>query len=233
MLDLAYYLNFGQTISSNLLLDYYKKVGMTDEEFLVYLQLSKFSQAGIEFPELSQIAALLDYPLEKIFSVVESLIDKKIMTIETQINKGGKSEDRYNLNLVYEKINLLLKQTAEKQQEVKIENKIAQLFQSFEQEFGRSLSPIEYETIQIWLNQDGYSLELIELALREAVLNQAYSLKYMDRILLDWERKNIKTKQQVQTAQKKRKNQYQPTEEPNEEKLPKVPLYNWLNPNGK
>ena len=35
-----------------------------------------------------------------------------------------------------------------------------------------------------WLNTDHYSPELIRLALREAVLNQAYSLKYIDRILL-------------------------------------------------
>ena len=34
-----------------------------------------------------------------------------------------------------------------------------------------------------WLNTDHYSPELIRLALREAVLNQAYSLKYIDRIL--------------------------------------------------
>ena len=35
-----------------------------------------------------------------------------------------------------------------------------------------------------WLNTDHYSPELIRLALREAVLNQAYSLKYIDRIYL-------------------------------------------------
>jgi len=39
---------------------------------------------------------------------------------------------------------------------------------------------------------------LIQLALKEAVLSQAYSLKYMDRILLSWERKNLKTAAQVQ-----------------------------------
>ena len=46
--------------------------------------------------------------------------------------------------------------------------------------------------------------ELIRLALR-AVLNQAYSLKYIDRILLAWERKNITTKEQVAADQKNEK----------------------------
>ncbi|MEO2820231.1 DnaD domain protein, partial [Lacticaseibacillus rhamnosus] len=41
------------------------------------------------------------------------------------------------------------------------------------------------------------------LALREAVLNAAYSLKYMDRILLNWERRHLKTAQQVQAELKR------------------------------
>ena len=36
------------------------------------------------------------------------------------------------------------------------------------------------------------------MALREAVLSQAYSLKYVDRILLNWQRHNLKTSSEVQ-----------------------------------
>ena len=45
------------------------------------------------------------------------------------------------------------------------------------------------EMIKQWQTEDGYPDDLIQLALKEAVLNQAFSLKYMDRILLSWERK--------------------------------------------
>ncbi len=67
----------------------------------------------------------------------------------------------------------------------------------------------------------------MKLALREAVLNQAYSFNYVDRILLSWERKNLRTKQQVEEDQKRRKQQLlqreveQPT---HQEELPKVSL---------
>ena len=37
--------------------------------------------------------------------------------------------------------------------------------------------------------RDHYQPEILKLALREAVLNQAYSFNYVDRILLSWERK--------------------------------------------
>ena len=72
------------------------------------------------------------------------------------------------------------------------------LYSIFEAEFGRPLSPIEMETLIMWLEEDRYSVELIQLALREAVLSQVYNFKYIDRILLNWEKKNIRTKEQVE-----------------------------------
>ena len=38
---------------------------------------------------------------------------------------------------------------------------------------------------------------MIVLALQEAVLNQAWNLKYMDRILRSWEKQHVTTPQQV------------------------------------
>lgn len=77
------------------------------------------------------------------------------------------------------------------------------LYTLFEQEFGRSLSPIELDTLNMWLDDHDYAPELIQMALKEAVLNQVYSLKYIDRILLSWEKKNITTKAQVLEESKK------------------------------
>ncbi|MFU1892569.1 DnaD domain-containing protein, partial [Enterococcus faecium] len=71
------------------------------------------------------------------------------------------------------------------------------IYAAVEQNFGRPLSPIEMEMIKQWQTEDSYPDDLIQLALKEAVLNQAFSLKYMDRILLSWERKGIKTKNQA------------------------------------
>jgi len=39
---------------------------------------------------------------------------------------------------------------------------------------------------------------MIELALREAVLSQVYSLKYIDRILLNWQNHNLKTEEDIE-----------------------------------
>ena len=47
---------------------------------------------------------------------------------------------------------------------------------------------------------------MISLALKEAVLSQAYSLRYMDRILLNWEKRNLTTVKQVQKEENRQRN---------------------------
>ena len=80
------------------------------------------------------------------------------------------------------------------------------------------------------MDEDHYDPELIQFALREAVLNQAYSLNYIDRILLSWERKNITSKAQVEEEQKRRKKQFLQNENASQEEgpMPKIPMHNWL-----
>jgi DNA replication protein len=52
------------------------------------------------------------------------------------------------------------------------------------------------------MNEDHYDPDVVALALREAVLNQAYSLKYMDRVLITWEKRNLRTVQAIKQAQR-------------------------------
>lgn len=73
--------------------------------------------------------------------------------------------------------------------------KSKQVFASFEQEYARPLSPMEYEAISGWI--DRYSKDLILLALREAVFAGKLHFRYIDRILLEWERQRIKTVEQA------------------------------------
>src|SRR5699024_12555455 len=102
-----------------------------------------------------------------------------------------------------------------------------------ESEFGRPLSPIEIETLVAWIENDKYSPELIQLALREAVFSQAYNFKYIDRILLYWEKKNIRTKEQVEKEIQRNRN-LSKTNDIKDEKQKDfylVPMFNLLNDN--
>lgn len=234
MLSIEDYLQAGATVVSNLVIENYRKIGLSDEEFLFWLQLCRSQSKGDLFPDLLSISGIMDKPKERIYQLLNELVSKGYIRIDTKQNEQGQMMDTYDLLPVFQKIAAVQqkqKSFTEQQTEEQIINK---LYQDFEKEFSRPLSPIELEMIGQWLETDSYKPELIHLALREAVLNQAYSLKYIDRILLAWERKNIQTKEQVIEDQKKRKRTLQQKEIEAEastnEPLPKVTLHNWLNP---
>ena len=79
-----------------------------------------------------------------------------------------------------------------------IENKKEEvdIYTIFEKEFGRPLSSMEYEIIRAW-HEKGFSEELIIGALKEAEYNGVNNLRYIDKILYEWQRKGYKTMKEV------------------------------------
>lgn len=63
------------------------------------------------------------------------------------------------------------------------------IFTLIENNLNRVLSPIEYEVIKKW----DYSYEIIELAVKEAILHNAKTIKYIDRILFNWKQNKVET----------------------------------------
>lgn len=66
-----------------------------------------------------------------------------------------------------------------------------------EKNFGRTLSPVECEEILSWNDN-----ELTRYAIKQAVLLNKISTKYISRILIAYERENIKTVQQAQERER-------------------------------
>ena len=67
-------------------------------------------------------------------------------------------------------------------------------------EFGRPLSPFEIEILWSWL--DDFSDELILYALKEAVLGQNRSLRYIQGILTRWKGEGVRCVQDVEEREK-------------------------------
>ena len=65
------------------------------------------------------------------------------------------------------------------------------LYRIFENEFGRMLSGFEIQLIGEWNSK--HSVDVIKLALREAILRNVKKFKYIDRILLNWEQEGVTT----------------------------------------
>ena len=226
------WLKAGDTTVSNVLLAHYNEVGLNTEQLVLVLQLKSFIDAGNDFPDTEIISKRMQITSSDVFKLIHELINKKLLMIETGKNQDGKTRDSYRLDLLWNKLTLVISQRENQQRVEKQHLSEQELFQLFEAEFGRPLSPIEMQTIGMWLDDDHYAIELIELALREAVLNQVYNLKYVDRILLNWERKNIRTKDQVEKeGNRRRQSSSKAQSVSSKEPTTKVPLHNWLNNN--
>ena len=86
-----------------------------------------------------------------------------------------------------------IKENENKEKENKKEKDIYTLF---EEEFGRTISPIEYETIAQMVSD--YSEDFVKKALSEAVLNKALSIKYISKILVNWQKNGLNSIKQVE-----------------------------------
>lgn len=161
-----------------ILLNNYVKLNLTDRELIILIYL--INDADTTYNP-SKISSELNIPIKEILDSISKLSDKGFLKIE--IVKVDKVRyENLSLDNLYKKLGFLI---------VNEEDKVTNIYDTFEKEFGRTLSPIEYEIISNL--EKNYSEELILLALKEAIFNNAISLKYVDRILSDWKKKNIKS----------------------------------------
>lgn len=185
---------------------HYKNLEINDKEFIVLMYLMNYN--GGFNPKY--IGSELGISFKEILELINDLCEKGFIEIEVRDIRGMK-EEYISLNKLYEKLAfLVLNQEKE-------DSKPNNLFSIFEKEFGRTLSPIEYELINAW-KENHFSEDLILAALKEAVLNGVSNLRYIDKILYEWNRKGIKN---VSELQKQKENK------------PKKELdvfhYDWLN----
>lgn len=174
-------------IIPRILLSNYKKLNISDSELVIIIVLLSFGDKIVYNPE--EFASEINGDKHTVMTLINSLITKNIISLEVErINK--KTYEYISLDLLYEKLfNLVIGTNEEKEINISI-------FDSFEKELGRTLSPMEYGQIKEWLTS-GNSEEMITYALREAVLNGVSNFRYIDSILNDWRKKGYKNKTDV------------------------------------
>ena len=173
-----------------LLLNY--KLTLNDFLVLVYLINSYSNEFNVE-----SISKYTELDLEKVMTSFDNILQTKLVTLDTSKDLSGKIIETINLDNLEKELDGLKKIKETKDYETKI-------YDAFEREFVRTLSPMEYEVINGWLDSK-YSEELILGALKEAVYNGATNLKYIDKILYEWHKKGYKTMNDVENDRRKDK----------------------------
>ncbi len=183
-----------------ILLREYKRLGLSENEMMLLLQLIQFRQEGVAFPTALELSGRMTLSTEMITSMVQQLMNRGFLDIETS-GAPGYGEESLSIQPLYEKLQDLLQANVKVNHQSSLdllEKKDSKnLFSLFEQEFGRPLSPIEYERIACWIDEDMHREELIREALREAVLAGKFNFRYIDRILFEWGKNNIRSLQDL------------------------------------
>lgn len=159
----------------------YKKLKIKEAELIILIFLIN---SDIYNPK--EIADSMDLKLPLLLEMIELLKEKGLIKIELK-NNNNIQEEVVNLDGLYERIALSMMDN--------IEEKETTIYDTFEKELGRTLSPIEYEILGEWLNEN--SEEILLLALKEATYNGVSNFRYIDRIVHEWNKKGIKTKDDV------------------------------------
>lgn len=171
-----------------ILLFNYKKLKITEKELILIIYLIN---TEISFNP-KQICSDLNFDLAELMETITSLTEKDLLKIQI-INKKVR-EEVINLDELYNKLAFLIVNDQEKENN-------SNIFDVFEKEFGRTLSPMDYEIIASW--QKEFNDELILAALKEAVFNGVTNLRYIDKIIRDWHKNGIKTEKDILNHKKK------------------------------
>ena len=177
-------------------LQHYKKLKVTLEEFIFLMYLYQLGNNSLFNP--SKYEKELNIELSKVMEYISGLTEKKLIQVEVVKNDKGLMEEVVLLDGFYRKISLLMVEDHNEKNSYQ-----SNIFEVIEKEFGRTLSPIEYEIIKAWLDND-MSEELIKEAIKEATFNGVSNLRYIDKILYEWGKLGIKTAKDVENHRKKR-----------------------------
>ena len=224
---LQHYLQAGETNISNLLLHHYKELGMTTSQFVLYLQFKSYQDRGIMNPDVRTIAKNLGTKERQVFEQLHQMMTNHLVEQKMRKMEDGKEDAIYDFSLLINKLALLNENDQAATVKVENTNNRVETFNQLEAEFGRPLSSMELQIVNDWLYKDNYSAIMIKLALRQAVMNSALNLQYMDRILQSWDRQGLRTERDINEHEKRFEQRKEAGQKPEKKTLkkPKIPIY--------
>jgi len=214
----------GSVSIPNLLVQNYAKLGLAEIDMMLIIHLVAFKEKeNNDFPTIEEIQMRMTASPERVIQSIQKLMSDGWITIDEDIDpESGIQYEHYNITGVYEKLSEACAEFYRERQQLLMGRREsesaraevaaahaefhddraggtseANMFVKFETEFGRPLSPMECETISGWLDQDKYAEALILADLKEAVFAGKVHFRYIDRILLEWNRNLVRTPEQA------------------------------------
>lgn len=162
----------------------YKKLNIELDEFIFLMYLYNLGDKFLFDP--NKFSNDLGIDTTSIMNYISILTDKNLIKVDVLKNDKNVMEEIVSLDDFYNKLTCFTMGEVTKDKD----NNDSDIFEVIEKEFGRTLNSTEYEIIKAWLD-DNYSEELIKEALKEATNNNVSSIRYIDKILYEWNKKGI------------------------------------------
>jgi len=160
-----------------LLLEHYKALGFQEKHVMVIFMMDQLMKQENHLVTAELLSLKMAMPIEEIDSVMVHLLDRQLLEFSTVDGKTSTSLKPLK-QLLYRKFQ---QQVLHQTQEVNVDEQ-SNIFQFIEKAFARTLSPLEISRIQDWLNF-GYSHEMIQASLQDAISKQKKSIRHMDKYL--------------------------------------------------
>lgn len=182
------------------------KLNLEEVILLIY-----FMNEDVPTFDVEQINKITMISVNMILDSFTSLTNKGLISIDV-IKENSGVKEVVNLDPIYKcMVDGLMKNNK------KVVNN--NIFEKFEKEFSRTLSPMEYEIINDWLDNN-ISEELILGALKEATYNGVNNLRYIDKIIYEWNKKGFKNMEDVNNHLRNRNT--------SDKSVKEISDYNWL-----
>lgn len=188
---------------------YYAQLRMNETDVMLVLHVMAFQQKeNKDFPTLEELQRRMSVTQEKIIAVLQKLLKEGLLSIDEVMDPAsGVHSEKYNWQPLLQRLaECRLEELRREQEELgaaEERKERSDIFSIFEKEFGRPLTPMELESISGWIDKDGYAEELILAGLKEAVFAGKVHFRYIDRILLEWQRNRIQTVEQAKEHSQK------------------------------
>lgn len=195
----------GNLVIPSALLFHFKELFPTADDFLVWQFFFFQNTSKLEEIASSQISQAIGKSTAEVNRSIERLQEAGLLKFKT-IELAGEIEMICDAMPALEKLDELL-QPVPKEAALPPTNDFKELVGDFERELGRLLSPFEIEDLQKTIQEDHTSVDLVRMALREAVFNNKTNWRYIQAILRNWRREGIVTPNQVEAKKAEREAQ--------------------------
>lgn len=207
-------------VVTDVLLKLAKVKDLSLTEFLVLMYLDNNYSDNFEIELMSES---LNLDAEVCLESFNSLLMKGLVSLDSKMDENDKYKEYVSIDNIYKIVDL---------EEEKVTSEESEIFKVFEEELGRTLSQTELALINGWL-MSGTKEELIISALKEAIFNGVTSFRYIDKIIYEWEKKGLKSAEEVNDYLKNRRTERKKDNKIIDKREQEVLDYDWLNDDDK